>query len=126
MISFKQRGSFKKTEKFLRKVGEGDLYGGVKAIAALGVEALADATPKDTGKTSASWSYKIKKEKDGLHIYWSNSNVNDGVNIAMIIQLGHGTGNGIYIEGVDYINPALRPIFDAIAKNVWKEVTENA
>lgn len=107
-------------------MGEGDIYGGVKRIAELGVLSLKEATPKDTGLTSDSWKYRIKKEKDGLHIYWDNANVNEGVNIAIIIQYGHGTWNGAYIQGRDYINPALRPIFDAMTKSVWEEVTQDA
>ena len=126
MISFKQKGGWTKTSKFLKKLGEGDYYQGLDAIAKEGVEALSEATPKATGKTAASWSYTIKRTKDKTYIYWSNSNVVDGVNVAMLIQNGHGTKEGVYIEGIDYINPALSPIFEALGKRVWEEVTRDA
>ena len=125
MISFKQKGGWKKTSKFLKKLGEGDYYQGLDAIAKEGVEALSEATPKATGKTAASWSYTIKRTKDKTYIYWSNSNVVDGVNVAMLIQNGHGTKEGVYIEGIDYINPAIKPIFDEISEKIWKEVEEH-
>ena len=89
-----------------------------------GVEALAAATPKDTGETAASWSYEIVQTRNGYSIFWNNSNVNRGVNIALILQYGHGTGTGGYVRGIDYINPAIRPVFDEIANAAWKEVTE--
>ena len=88
----------------------------------VGVEALAAATPRKTGKTAASWSYRVEKGKDSIAIIWSNSNIVDGTPIAVILQYGHGTRNGGYVEGVDYINPAMRPIFDEIAKRAWEEV----
>lgn len=88
-----------------------------------GVAALAAATPKDTGKTASSWSYEISEGKDTLSLTWKNTNINDGVNIAIILQYGHGTRNGGYVRGVDYINPALKPIFDELADAAWKEVT---
>mgnify|MGYP000450034768 FL=1 len=87
-----------------------------------GVEALAKATPKDTGKTAASWSYTVTKGKETITITWRNSNIVDGVPIAVILQYGHGTRNGGYVEGVDYINPAMRPIFERIAARAWGEV----
>ena len=87
-----------------------------------GVEALARATPKDTGKTAASWNYAVHKSDGRITITWSNSNIVDGVPIAVILQYGHGTRNGGYVEGVDYINPAMRPIFERIAQRAWGEV----
>ena len=87
-----------------------------------GVEALAKATPKDTGKTAASWGYTVTKGKESIAITWRNSNIVDGVPIAVILQYGHGTRNGGYVEGVDYINPAMRPIFERIAARAWGEV----
>lgn len=89
----------------------------------MGVEALASATPVDTGKTASSWYYKVDYNEGSASITWSNSNVNDGVNIAVILQYGHGTGNGGYVVGRDYINPAIAPIFDKITEHVWEEVT---
>lgn len=126
MIKFKQKGDFKKTERHLKRLGEGNYLKGFQRFGEAGVRALREATPKDTGKTAASWSYSIDKTKNGLAIRWNNSNVNDGVNIAILIQYGHGTSSGYYVEGVDYINPALAPVFDALAKDAWEEVTRSA
>lgn len=88
-----------------------------------GVEALSLATPEDTGKTAASWTYDIRRTSSGLAIVWRNTNIVNGVPIAVILQYGHATGTGGYVEGRDYINPAIRPIFDKIAKSAWEEVT---
>jgi hypothetical protein len=88
-----------------------------------GVAALSAATPVDTGKTAASWNYEIHYFREGVSMVWTNSNVNKGENIAILIQYGHGTRNGGFVQGRDYINPALRPIFDEIADSAWKEVT---
>ena len=126
MIKFKQTGDFRRTEKILRKLGNGDYLKGFEKFGEAGVEALRSATPVDTGKTAASWSYSIQKTKKGLSIVWSNSNINKGVNVAVLIQYGHATGNGAYIEGVDYINPSLKPVFELIAKEAWEEVKRNA
>lgn len=90
-----------------------------------GVEALSNATPIKTGKTAASWGYEIIQNKGSLSVVWINRNVNKGVNIAVILQLGHGTKNGGYVVGIDYINPALRPIFEQLANAAWKEVTSS-
>lgn len=87
-----------------------------------GVKALAAATPKDTGKTADSWTYSIEEGKGTVSIVWSNTNVNKGLNIAVLLQYGHGTRNGGYVQGRDYINPALRPLFDEIANKAWEEV----
>ena len=131
MIKFKNKGDFRKTEKFFRDNGNGlfkndRLRSGLEAVAQKGVEALREATPKATGKTSESWSYSIDMKKGNITISWSNSNVNNGANIAMLIQYGHGTKQGRWIEGRDYINPALKPIFDQIADEAWLEVTGRA
>lgn len=115
-------GNFEKLTKFLnnaRKAGKVDIldkYGDE------GVSALASATPVETGKTASSWSYKIVREKDHISIQFLNSNINDGVPIAVILQYGHATRNGGWVEGRDYINPAIQPIFDRIANDAWKEV----
>jgi hypothetical protein len=124
MISVKASGSFKNTETFLNRsknftLRQLDKYGRE------GVAALATATPVDTGKTAASWDYRIEKRDDRVTITWINSNVVDGNCIAILLQYGHGTGNGGYVVGRDYINPALRPIFDRIAKSAWSEVTNS-
>ena len=126
LIKFKNIGRFANTERFFKKIGSGDYKKGLEYYGEAGVRALMEATPKDTGKTAASWSYSINETKTGIEINWNNSNINDGVNIAMIIQLGHGTASGYYVEGVDYINPALKPLFDLMGKKVWEEVTRNA
>lgn len=126
MIKFAQKGDFKKTEDFFKKIGQGDYLSGLKDFGEAGVSALSKATPRDTGKTAESWSYEIKKTNKGISLIWNNSNINDGVNIAIIIQYGHGLSSGYYVEGVDYINPALKPLFDLIGKEVWEEVTGNA
>lgn len=122
MIKIKAPGNFGKAFTFLEKLknfikrGELDKYG------RMGVEALREATPKDTGKTSDSWSYIIKRTDEKVSIEWTNSNVNDGVNIAVILQYGHGTNNGGYVVGVDYINPAMKDVFNSIANDAWKEI----
>lgn len=126
MIKVKQKGDFKKTEKFFKKVGKGDIFKGLEEFGKKGVEALEKATPKDTGKTASSWSYFIDKTKKGISLSWDNSNVNDGAHVAILIQYGHAMPSGYFVEGIDYINPALKPIFDKIGEQVWMEVTNNA
>ena len=90
-----------------------------------GVDALSAATPIDSGKTASSWNYEIHRSKDLVEIVWTNSNVNDGAPIVILLQYGHATGNGGYVQGYDFINPAIRPIFDEIEKDLWKEVTSS-
>lgn len=124
IIQFKQKGDFSKTEKFLKKLRKLDLDSVLDKYGKLGVDALSKATPVDTGKTAASWGYKITKARDVVTITWTNSNVNNGVPIALLIQYGHGTGTGGYVQGIDYIKPAIRPIFDDLAKALWEEVTK--
>lgn len=124
IIQFKQKGDFSKTESFLKKLRKLDLDSVLKKYGELGVQALASATPVETGKTAASWDYKIEKGKGVVTITWTNSNVNNGVPIALLIQYGHGTGTGGYVQGRDYIKPAILPIFDQLADALWKEVTE--
>lgn len=122
IIVFKQKGNFKKTRKFLKRCSNLQLDDLLDQYGKEGVEALARATPKDTGKTAASWSYTVHKSDRRITITWSNSNIVDGVPIAVILQYGHGTRNGGYVEGMDYINPAMRPIFERIAQRAWGEV----
>lgn len=123
MITFSNKGNFNRTFAFLkrnRKLKFKDLtkYG------EMGVEALRKATPKDTGATADGWYYTITEDNGRLSISWNNRNVVDGwYNVAIMIQYGHGTGTGGWVEGIDYINPALAPVFDKIAKGVWAEVT---
>ena len=122
IIVFKQKSNFKKTRKFLKRCSNLQLDDLLDQYGKEGVEALARATPKDTGKTAASWNYAVHKSDGRITITWSNSNIVDGVPIAVILQYGHGTRNGGYVEGVDYINPAMRPIFERIAQRAWGEV----
>ncbi len=122
VISVQTRGNFKKTDRFLSGLVQKHYRRKLDHYGYLGVQALREATPRDSGKTAESWEYEIVEEGERLAIYWKNSNINNGVNIAIILQYGHGTRTGGFVEGVDYINPALRPIFDRMANEVWKEV----
>lgn len=123
MIYIKQRGDFSKTEKFLKKSFGRDYISVLEKYGQQGVAALSASTPVDSGMTASSWSYKIIQNQGSISVVWENSNVNKGVNIAIILQYGHGTRNGGYVAGRDYINPALKPIFDKMAEAAWKEVT---
>lgn len=123
MITFSLSGSTSKTSAFLRKVQSPYLYSGLDGLAQRGVTALRDATPSESGLTASSWGYEIKSEGGKVTITWFNTNTVDGVNIAIILQYGHGTGTGGYVAGRDYINPAIKPIFDQIANELWKKVT---
>lgn len=122
-FSFVHRGDFKKTEKFLKKSFGKDYMDVLEKYALQGVSQLSAFTPVDSGTTASSWSYTIEKTKNGISIYWNNSNIQKGINIAIILQYGHATRNGGYVSGVDYINPALKPIFEKMADAAWKEVT---
>ena len=123
MIKFSSSGSTRRTTSFLQKMQSQDFYAGLDGIAQRGVSALQAATPMDSGLTAASWTYEIEREGDSVTIHWINTNNVSGVNVAVILQYGHGTGTGGYIAGRDYINPAIQPIFDQIADDVWKKVT---
>lgn len=123
MIRILHKGSFKNIDDFLGKSKKLNFREKLKAYAELGVVALAANTPMKTGKTASSWGYEIQETRNGIKIYWTNSNENKGVNIAVLIQYGHATGSGGYVQGIDYINPAMRPIFESIANNLWKEVS---
>lgn len=125
MIRIRQKGDFKNTEKFLKKSFGKDYLSVLEKYAIRGVENLSAYTPIDTGITATSWYYEIIQNKDSISVVWHNSNVQKNVNIALILQYGHGTKNGGYVEGIDYINPALKPIFDKMADAAWKEVTKN-
>lgn len=125
MITFKQKGDFKKTFNFLRRAKKIDFTGLIK-YANEGVAALVEATPKDSGLTAASWFYEITETDGRVTINFLNSNLGNGwAPIAILLQYGHATGTGGWVEGVDYINPALKPIFDKIAKDAWEEVTRD-
>ena len=123
MISFKQKGDFRKFSRYLERVKEAARVGILDRYGSEGVKALSAATPVESGKTASSWYYEIKRSNGSVKLEFLNSNVNEGVPIAIILQYGHGTNNGGWVEGRDYINPAIRPIFDKIAENAWREVT---
>ena len=124
MIKFRQKGDFSKLTRYFERVKEAVKLGDLDKYGRAGVAALASATPTETGKTASSWFYEISHNKGSATITFSNSNINKGVPIAIILQYGHGTGTGGWVEGRDYINPAIQPIFDEIANEAWKEVTK--
>lgn len=123
MIKIRQKGDFKKLTSFLERAKESLDIGILDKYGKKGVAALSSATPVDTGLTASSWFYKIENKNGIAKIEFHNSNIQDGVPIAVILQYGHGTRNGGYVVGRDYINPAIQPVFDELAKNAWKEVT---
>jgi hypothetical protein len=122
-VSFTTTGSFDKTDRFLAFLKGMRIQGILEQYGQQGVAALAAATPERTGLTAASWDFEVQKSGGDYKLIWTNSHVNEGVAIAVLIQYGHGTGTGGYVQGYDFINPAMRPVFDSIANNVWKAVT---
>ena len=124
MISFRQKGDFSKLNRYLERVKESAKIGVLDKYGREGVAALASATPVETGKTANSWYYEIKRQNGSVSIEFKNSNIKDGIPIAVILQYGHGTGTGGWVQGRDYIHPAIQPIFDKIADSAWKEVTK--
>jgi hypothetical protein len=125
MISFRSKGDFSKATRYFEQLNKtSNLEQVLSKYGQMGVSALASATPNRTGLTASSWYYEIEHQNGGVTLSFKNSNVNKGVNIAIIIQYGHGTGTGGWVEGRDYINPAIQPIFDKIAEDAWREVTK--
>ena len=124
MISFRQKGDFSKLTSFLERAKESVKIGDLDKYGREGVAALSSATPIDSGKTANSWNYEITNKNGSVTISFNNSNIQNGVPIAIILQYGHGTGTGGWVEGRDYINPAIQPIFDKIAEDAWKEVAK--
>lgn len=122
MIKIRQKGNFKKLTSFLERAKEGLDIGVLDKYGRKGVAALSSATPVDTGLTASSWFYKIENKNGVASIEFHNRNIQNGVPIAVILQYGHGIKNGGYVVGRDYINPAIQPVFDELAKNAWKEV----
>lgn len=122
-VQLTTHGSFDNVEKFLNKANNLEITVLLNKYGRMGMEALRSATPKDTGATSRLWDYKIKQGENESSITWVNHNINKGVNIAIILQYGHGTNNGGYVVGRDYINPALASVFDGFARDLWKEVS---
>ena len=122
-VKFEVSGGFTKTERFLNRMKRREYLNVLDEFGRDGVQALRNATPVDSGATAEAWDYENKRTRNYTEIVWTNSNINDGVPIAVILQYGHGTGTGGYVQGRDYINPAIRPIFDKIAEKAWKVVT---
>lgn len=125
MIRISQRGNFKRTEKFLNNMRNQTMFDNLEMFAREGVDALSSATPIDTALTSVSWGYRITVNRKVAEIAWLNENENAGLSIVILLQYGHGTGTGGYVEGYDFINPALRPIFNRIQEDVWRAVTNS-
>lgn len=123
MIVLKTTGKLKKTEKFLSKMSNFDIRRILNKYGEEGVNALAENTPVRSGETASSWRYKVSINNGIATVTWLNTHVEKGVNIAIILQYGHGTRNGGYVQGIDYINPALKPVFNALAEEAWMEVT---
>lgn len=122
VIEFKHKGNFRKTDGFLKNLKYFSIDQILDYYGQKGVEALKATTPVDTGKTASSWHYEIVKEDGKTSVVWKNSNIKDWVNVAVIIQYGHATSSGSWVEGIDYINPALQPIFNQIAEDAWNEI----
>lgn len=124
MITFKHTGNFNKIESWLIGAAKKDWMSLLNMYGQEGIRALESATPVDTGLTAMSWNYTISRTLSSYKIDFTNSNIQNGVNIAIILEFGHGTRNGGYVQGRDYINPAIRPVFDRLADTIWKEVTK--
>lgn len=124
MIHLRSKGDFKKADKYFRNLIKASRVEILEKYGNKGVAALSSATPVESGLTASSWSYRIERSGSRVAIYFTNSNINKGVNIAIILQYGHGTGTGGWVEGRDYINPAIQPIFDELAEAAWREVTK--
>lgn len=122
MITIESKGSFRNTENFLSKMSGDSIYAQLDKYAQDGVFALSEATPKDSGRTSEGWSYAIDREGKATTISWSNDRMTEGVPVVILLQYGHATGTGGFVQGKDFINPSIMPIFDEIADNVWKAV----
>lgn len=123
MIRFWHRGNFSKTNKYLRDVKEAARVKILEEYGERGVSALSSATPVDTGLAATSWYYKVSRSGNGSRIEFFNSDIENGFPVAIMLQYGHGTGTGGWVEGRDYINPVIQPIFDELAEEAWKEVT---
>ena len=123
MISFRQKGDFSKVTRYLEKASKAARLSILDKYGKEGVAALSSATPVESGKTANSWGYEVKNSGSSSSIIFTNSNINNGVPIAIILQYGHGTGTGGWVEGRDYINPAIQPVFDRLANEAWREVS---
>jgi len=121
-VTTTKRGSITNTMNFLNRILSRSYVQKLEQYGQMGVDALAAATPRRTGKTAASWGYEIEVDNHSTKLVWTNTNVNDGVNVALLIRYGHGTGTGGYVQGIEYIEPALKPLFQGFADDIWKEV----
>lgn len=124
MLGFSSSGDYKKTIKSLERMTDLDLMSRLSYYGEMGVMALAGNTPVDTGATAQSWSYRVIKDAVSARVEWYNTNAPYGTSVAILIQFGHGTGTGGYVSGIDYINPAMAPVFTRMADDLWKEVTK--
>lgn len=124
MISFKHKGDFTKTTNFLKRTNKLDMFSLLNKYGQEGVSALSANTPVESGLTANSWDYRVVKNAGSYSLQWFNNNIEKGVKIAVILQYGHATRNGGWVEGIDYINPSLAPVFNKIADDAWKEVTK--
>ena len=125
MISMEAKGDLSKTYRLLDRILKRDFYSKLERYGKLGVELLSSATPIDTGKTANSWDYEIVRGLNSVSIRWLNTNIVDGrYNVAILLQYGHGTNNGGYVQGIDYINPTLKPVFEEMINDIWGEVTK--
>lgn len=124
MIKFRHKGDYSKATRYFERLRKAARLDILNKYGQAGVDALSSATPVDSGITASSWGYEIESKSGSSKIIFTNSNINDGINIAIIIQYGHGTGTGGWVEGRDYINPAIQPLFDNMANEVWREVTK--
>ncbi len=122
-VTFESSGSFDNTESWLKRMSSGAIFASLDQYGREGVAALASATPVDSGLTANSWTYEVLKEGGSYSIIWGNTNTTTGRPVAILLQYGHGTGTGGYVQGRDYINPAIQPVFDRISSEVWKAVT---
>ncbi len=123
MITFEQKGDFRNTDRFLKRMSKFDFANVLKSVAQKGVQALAAATPVDSGLAANSWGYETRRSRSSFEIIWTNSDIENGFPVAIGLQYGHGTGTGGYVRGRDYINPTMRPIFEQILADLWTEVT---
>jgi len=125
MIKFTHKGNFKNTERFLSRAKRFQVLDIMHRYGERGVRALSAATPKDTGLTASSWEYKVQQTSSGKwSLTWFNTNIQNGAPIAILLQYGHGTRGGTFVSGIDYINPAMKPILDELSDSIWKEVSK--
>jgi hypothetical protein len=123
VIRIETRGSFQNTEKFLKRMSTGEIFRALTSYGIMGMDALSNATPTESGLTADSWTYEVVHTRGSWQIIWKNNNTVAGTPLVILLQFGHGTGTGGYVQGRDFINPAIKPVFDKIAEEVWRVVT---